>query len=360
VDRDLFLVPWDSFSSEQRRIAALQWDYQHDPATELERQHAWDRHVRTEKIKEKIQEWEQVKTPAASDLELKEARLRHLHAELSLLQVEVRDAKNRLGFSSVPKKSPGETGANKKFIPYLVAQERLEESIRATPHELAIWVWLGPAEGGLAAYLNAQGMKSPPRFFYDHPDPSGQDYLAPLMACWFREKDIEKFEPKDRYITGENLIARWSKHPAIRPEAYIRAKIDERRLLDLHPTFGGTQATFPTEKHFPPIEAGLYALSEIIEIEASEFSDEAKLGSGEASTKIGTEEWRKRNARAAANTLHNLPGGSREKHKKIQEAWATGKYDSRDRCAEEESRSLGMSLGAARRALINTPEPDRG
>lgn len=42
----------------------------------------------------------------------------------------------------------------------------------------------------------------------------------------------------------------------------------------------------------------------------------------------------------------------------ICKAWASGKYTSRDICAEEEYSSLGFeSLKTARNALINTPNP---
>lgn len=59
----------------------------------------------------------------------------------------------------------------------------------------------------------------------------------------------------------------------------------------------------------------------------------------------------------AADERHDKPGGSRDKQKKMQQAWASGKYESRDRCAEEECRALDMSFAAARRALRNTPTP---
>jgi hypothetical protein len=66
---------------------------------------------------------------------------------------------------------------------------------------------------------------------------------------------------------------------------------------------------------------------------------------------------RKKQAKHAAETRHNKPGGSRDKTAQIQAIWASGKYDSRDRCAEEEARALGMSISTARRKLQNTPEP---
>lgn len=62
-------------------------------------------------------------------------------------------------------------------------------------------------------------------------------------------------------------------------------------------------------------------------------------------------------ATKAANALHDKPGGSRDKHRRILEAWKSGKYSSRDICAEEEARALGMSFSAARKALRNTPDP---
>ena len=61
--------------------------------------------------------------------------------------------------------------------------------------------------------------------------------------------------------------------------------------------------------------------------------------------------------RAAADALHNSAGGTRDKKAAMQSAWATGKYSSRDRCAEEECAALEMSLSSARKALRNTPKP---
>lgn len=56
---------------------------------------------------------------------------------------------------------------------------------------------------------------------------------------------------------------------------------------------------------------------------------------------------------------HNRPGGSRDKANQIRSIWASGKYSSRDICAEQECAGLGMSFAAARKALRNTPDPKR-
>ncbi|HPB76925.1 MAG TPA: hypothetical protein PLY96_16955 [Chromatiaceae bacterium] len=54
---------------------------------------------------------------------------------------------------------------------------------------------------------------------------------------------------------------------------------------------------------------------------------------------------------------HSAPGGSRDKANQIRAIWATGKYSSRDICAEQECAALGMSFKTARNALIGTPKP---
>jgi hypothetical protein len=74
---------------------------------------------------------------------------------------------------------------------------------------------------------------------------------------------------------------------------------------------------------------------------------------------VGSLERRRQIARNAANARHDQPGGSRDRQKQIQQLWASGKYSSREVCAEQECGALGMSYVAARRALRNTPDPDR-
>lgn len=72
----------------------------------------------------------------------------------------------------------------------------------------------------------------------------------------------------------------------------------------------------------------------------------------------GREVQKTMHAKNAIDARHSQPGGSREKRKKIQSIWASGKYSTRDRCAEEEYDALGMSRGVARKALHGTPNPD--
>ncbi len=61
--------------------------------------------------------------------------------------------------------------------------------------------------------------------------------------------------------------------------------------------------------------------------------------------------------RLAADIRHSKPGGSREKRQMMIDIWMSGKYTSRDICAEQECDALGMSFSAARKALRGTPDP---
>lgn len=83
----------------------------------------------------------------------------------------------------------------------------------------------------------------------------------------------------------------------------------------------------------------------------------ASVGAEQEQLEVGTPQWRKQTAKAAADARHSQPGGSRDKQQQIREIWASGKYSSRDRCAEEECAALDMSYSAARKALQNTPDP---
>ena len=244
-----------------------------------------------------------------------------------------------------------------QYIAFPKAMRQLAKRLKASPEELAVWVFLGPELGGLTAYLNANELDPPPKFYFDPyvgDDPDCRDYLSPLTACWFRQQDILDFTPTERYITGAALIDRCSKLLGMQPEAFIRAKIEESRLQDIHPISGVTQGRMSGDEWYPPMSSGLFARSEIETIEKEDF-DSADAGELD----LGSPEWRSQNARKAANARHDRPGGSRDRQQQIRAIWATGKYTSRDRCAEEECAELGMSFSAARKALRNTPDPKR-
>ncbi len=138
--------------------------------------------------------------------------------------------------------------------PFPIALERLRKRLGASPQEVAAWLFLSgrstpcpegapsqrvgatarvPERGELHAYLHANELDEPPGFSFDalSPDPGSDplDYLGPLAACWFRREDVDRFEPADRFITGSDLVARWSGVAHLDVGAFIRAKIRESR-----------------------------------------------------------------------------------------------------------------------------------
>lgn len=273
VEHEFLPFTWDLLSPEQRLDFAQQWDYKNDPATEAERQAAWDLLARRLEVEGKMREWERAGAGTATELATKEARLAELREEITKIDLA---EKSMLGKERRGKARRGElsdesarTDEDFEYIAYPRAMKRLRERLGATPEEVAAWVFWGETQGGLVAYTNANELDPPPKFGFFYT--MGDDYISPLMACWFRRDDIEAFEPDERYITGKALIERWSKEPDIEPKAFVQAKIEESRLRHMHPNCGGTRATWPEQESFPPMESGLFALWRVEQIEAEDF-----------------------------------------------------------------------------------------
>jgi hypothetical protein len=280
--KDEFLpLPWDHLTPEQRRSGALQRDYQRDPATEEDRKFWWDFYVRLEGLKEQIEHWSRVKTPTAGDLALRETRLADLRQTLARMELRQRQArgdyypKGPSARGAIASSTPKRTDF--PYIAYPKAMSQLVKRLDATSEELAAWLFCGPEQGGIAAYVNANELDPPPRFFF----PIGTEdfeYVPYLMACWFKRDDIEQFAPADRYITGQALVDRWSGRAGLQPTAYIRAKIAESRLMEMHPLYGLTQGSCPENKDFPPLTSGLFALSQVQQIEDEDFAEDDRSG----------------------------------------------------------------------------------
>ncbi len=64
-------------------------------------------------------------------------------------------------------------------------------------------------------------------------------------------------------------------------------------------------------------------------------------------------------AKKRINARHSQPGGSRDKRQKVLEMYATGKYKSKDNCAIEAEKTIGISFATARAALKGAKPPDR-
>ena len=73
------------------------------------------------------------------------------------------------------------------------------------------------------------------------------------------------------------------------------------------------------------------------ESDPSKFDDRAEdlqeLPKGKINPEVGLKEWHSANAQNAANVRHSQPGGYRENHAKIIEAWKCGDHGTKAACA---------------------------
>ncbi len=286
VKRDIFVAPWDDLAVSQRRNAAAQADYFNDPSNDAE-QNAWFvLFGRKAEIERAIRDLTNMKPANPMELAEKERNLLAKNAELAVMNRQIHSDEVRRQRYAVP----GEDLATKKpkptrYLPYTRVARTLAERLGATPEEIAAWVFMGSDANGLSAYLNANELDSPPRFSFEDLMLGSRrdlDYVGPLMACWFDEAEIDKFEGKDRYITGEVLCSRWADRCGGRPEAFIRARVPGSDLLDLHPITIETQATHPNDDAYPPLSSGLFLVSAILEVEAIFFPSDASKSIADA------------------------------------------------------------------------------
>jgi len=210
-------------------------------------------------MEKQIEEWQ----PVASE---QKRPLNELKNELARMQRHQECARGDF----LPKAVlPASVSTAAAYVAFPEALRKLEQQLpNPTTEELAAWIFIGQEHGGIAAYRNANQFNPAPRFYFAHV--MGEDYLAPMMACWFLKNDIQNFNPTDRYITGKALIERWGKQSGVKAVAFIQAKIQESRLIDLHPTFGVTRGTEPEDDTFPPLEAGLFSWTDVQRIEAED------------------------------------------------------------------------------------------
>ncbi len=289
---------WNDLTPSQRRSVAIQCDQQNDPAREDERQKAWALATHRSETKRQIEVWKAVAAPTAHDLDLKQTKLSELERQLARLDSQMMEVESPSPRATTRESDHQRAAGGHKHTAYPAALAQLRARLNATPDELAAWIFLGPNAGGLAAYLNANELDPAPEFHFPEAQDGGLGdgfaYMPALMACWFRVPDIEAFEPTDRYVTGSELVARWAQVPGIEARAYIRAKIRESRLVDLHPIFGGTQAGSPDDQDLPPLELGLYSVADISRIESEDFGSTRISAAGPESSEARKERLRQR------------------------------------------------------------------
>lgn len=77
-----FIASWERLDAEQRREAARQWDYQHDPDTLPEREEFESIQGQIFALERQIEEWEATVAPTANDRAIKEQKIDSLRERL--------------------------------------------------------------------------------------------------------------------------------------------------------------------------------------------------------------------------------------------------------------------------------------
>lgn len=90
VEQDFRPMGWDTLTPDQRRSVAAQWDYQHDPATEEEREQFWKLWCEYDEVKRKVAGWESVATPTALDMATKDDRLGEARGRFNTLEKQLK------------------------------------------------------------------------------------------------------------------------------------------------------------------------------------------------------------------------------------------------------------------------------
>ncbi len=82
---------WDSISPDQRRDAAAQWDYQHDPATEQERQHFWNIWCEIDELETEVKRLKELRPTSYEGDYVKKKEIRELEVRIGLLNKSLDD-----------------------------------------------------------------------------------------------------------------------------------------------------------------------------------------------------------------------------------------------------------------------------
>lgn len=173
----------------------------------------------------------------------------------------------------------------------------------------------------------------------------------PLETPEFESRELIRQKLKDKYCTYDELLdfaaEQVSWNELIEFENATRKRMSESALMCLN---------FHREafEKLNAIHNKAHELSEVelLAVEAAASLEEkiAFFDGGEAREKTAITE----KAKFAAAQRHKR---TNEAKAEIVKIWSSGKYSSRDRCAEEECAALDLAFSTARKALIGTPEP---
>lgn len=259
-------LPWNEYVEAQRRSITLQHDQARDPALKEKGAAFWDFINETDKVRKQIEALEAAPADTADAVVRKAERLAELRDVLAR-----REFRENLPWPPYEPKPASDIADERPvvWLSYPQAMRKLADAHGASPEELAGWIW----DDSLMAHLHANELGASEQFTYatDFVGEVSMDYVALMSACWFKQSDIEAFEPKCRYITGGALLERWREQPYFQGEKHICSLVEAGRLNDAHPIAGATQASFPDELHYPPLIEALFEMEAVDRVEVEDF-----------------------------------------------------------------------------------------
>ncbi len=266
VIANYWIAIWDDLTPAQRRSVARHHDHQHDPAIQDDREFWINFYANIQNLERKIEEWEHVDSPTALDLHQKESELQALQEKKAHL-LRLKDIFLERRFLRIVSDSESESDKadEKNYLAFPAALERLRRRLNTSMQEIAAWILIGPDEGGLTAFSKPRYSSGVSRFqFRPEMEP---DYESLLFNCWFAEVEIESFNPRERFMSGKALIARWKDSVEENARDFIQSKVIAGDLTDLHSFKLGKEAAAPASEGSVGLETGLFAMSQIEAVE---------------------------------------------------------------------------------------------
>jgi hypothetical protein len=181
------------------------------------------------------------------------------------------------------------TPTPEKYLPFRMALDVLNKRFGATDREIACWLWLlesNDEQPALKAFCHAHEFADPPQAslgglgLTDWPSDEIEipPYVTALVGMFFRRSEIAEFEPKNRYISFNDLVQRWL--PYCGNEnltiATIKSFIRQSRILDFAPGLGFTELSSELTGA-PPREWAMFDLSQVEKIEAADFPNKQDI-----------------------------------------------------------------------------------
>ena len=118
VSRAFKLIHWDSIGAAHRQILVRQWDFNHDPRFEAERQAAFDSEAKVAELERQIAELQRTNSQSAMDVISKHDRVAELRGELDALRSsEITTISGQAGGQVSTRAYSGSDGPKDEFVP---------------------------------------------------------------------------------------------------------------------------------------------------------------------------------------------------------------------------------------------------